>query len=199
MREKTNKRISPSNAKVAKVSFVLMIPKENSIPEKLCTACGLCCNGVIFANVQLQASDDSARLGQLGLPTQKWREKFRFSQPCAALEGCRCKIYSARPGYCREFECALLKKVSQEKISSIAALKTIERARRRVEKIEKLLAKLGNHEANFPLAKRFRSVQKRFEINVASADEAELFAELSLAMHRLNLLLSVEFYPSDQK
>ncbi len=31
----------------------------------LCPDCGLCCNGVLFADVELRAGDDAGRLKQL--------------------------------------------------------------------------------------------------------------------------------------
>src|ERR1041384_8180337 len=39
----------------------------------LCLECGLCCNGVIFADVQLEPADDAARLQSLGLSLSRPR------------------------------------------------------------------------------------------------------------------------------
>src|SRR6266581_3782971 len=88
--------------------------KEDFDTGQLCLSCGLCCNGVIFADVKLQPSDDASRLRALGLRISTPHSKFRtptFDQPCAALGGCRCRIYAERPRYCREFECVLFKSV----------------------------------------------------------------------------------------
>ena len=38
-----------------------------SLTDTLCTRCGLCCNGSLFADVELAPSDDSATLEVLGL------------------------------------------------------------------------------------------------------------------------------------
>src|SRR4051812_25402442 len=113
---------------------------KHSVGEKLCLTCGLCCNGVIFADVQLQPGDDATRLEALGLslknfPKQKSAQtsisdsnavslKIKFSQPCVAFDGCRCRIYADRPKYCREFDCALLKCVNAGEVKTAGALQT---------------------------------------------------------------------------
>src|ERR1022692_2086903 len=80
---------------------------NSSDSNQLCLECGLCCNGVIFARGQLQPADDVARLQTLGLTLVANRKaetgKQKFTQPCTAFDGCRCKIYGDRPQYCRGF------------------------------------------------------------------------------------------------
>src|ERR1017187_4996 len=115
--------------------------------NQLCLECGLCCNGVIFAHGQLQPEDDPARLQALGLVLVAKRKveigKQRFHQPCAAFDGCRCKIYADRPKYCREFECLLLKKVQAGLVETAAARRVIRATLRRAEGGKRLLRKLG--------------------------------------------------------
>src|SRR5437879_4693777 len=50
-------------------------------PANLCLECGLCCNGVIFADVRLQAGEDATALRNLGLSVSR----NKFSQPCSAF------------------------------------------------------------------------------------------------------------------
>ena len=169
--------------------------------NSLCLECGLCCNGVIFANGQLQPEDDAEHLSSLGLkfvPNRKSAIANRkFVQPCAAFDGCRCKIYSERPRYCREFECLLLKNVKAGRVESAEALRVIRTARQRVEKVKRLLRELGNPEEDVALSKRFRKVKRRLESSPLNDDDvAEKFGELTLAVHDLNVLLSEAFYPA---
>lgn len=166
----------------------------------LCLACGMCCNGVIFARGQLQPEDDPARLKLLGLKLLPSRGseangKGKFAQPCAAFDGCRCRLYADRPTYCREFDCALLRGVRRREISAKEALRIVRRARRRVETINGLLRELGDSDGSSPLSARFRRVQRRVEASVVDAGTARVFGELTVAMHRLNRLLSERFYP----
>ncbi len=172
----------------------------DNFAEQLCLKCGLCCNGVIFADVQLQPSDDAARLKTLGLLlNSKLKTKnLKFPQPCAAHDGCRCKIYSNRPTYCREFECALLKNVSAGKVEVPAALRVIRTAKERAERVRSLLSELGDTEETLALSKRFRRTAKKFHSGAPDETSADIFGQLTLAVHDLNLTLSQKFYPGSE-
>src|ERR1044071_1876322 len=71
--------------------FVKTPAVKSSDANSLCLECGLCCNGVIFADGQLQPEDNAARLRELGLKltaTQNSKLKTQnFLQPCAAFGG----------------------------------------------------------------------------------------------------------------
>ena len=196
--------------------------------EELCLDCGLCCNGVIFARVQLQAEDKAVRLHALGLPVSK-RASTRaqppagphnspalgcnlsapapslvpvaslrggyFPQPCAAWEGCRCRIYAERPQYCRQFECTLLKSLKAGRMQRHDALEIIKNARQRAEKVRRLLAESGDSDEHLALSIRFRRTSRRLEKSGLTEETAATFGELTLAVHDLNLLLSQAFYP----
>jgi len=179
----------------AKFAEKNLMDSKNSVAEKLCLACGMCCNGVIFADVQLQPGDKATRLAALGLALEKKRGQSRFTQPCAAHDGCRCGIYAERPQYCREFECALLKSVQTGRVESAAALRLIRTARQRAERVRQLLRELGDGEEGLALSKRFRRMQKRFESSAADEEAADVFGQLTLAVHGLNFILSESFYP----
>lgn len=173
--------------------------KTSADSNPLCLECGLCCNGVIFANGQLQPGDDAARLRELGLkllgnPKSEIGNR-KFAQPCAAFDGCRCQIYAERPQYCRAFECALLKKFKAGKVTADAALRTIRLARRRADKVGKLLRELGDANEGAALSIRFRKMQRRAETGALDDESADRFGELTLAMQDLNFLLSESFYP----
>ncbi|HWC60369.1 MAG TPA: YkgJ family cysteine cluster protein [Verrucomicrobiae bacterium] len=166
--------------------------------NSLCLECGLCCNGVIFADVQLQSGDNAARLRTLGLAllqrANSGNEKFK--QPCTAFAGCQCNIYSERPTYCREFECLLLKSVKAGKIDARKAIPVIRSALRRVKKVERLLQQLGDADESVALSKRFRRMQRKLEGAPLDRESAQTFGELTLAVHDLNLLLAEKFYPA---
>jgi uncharacterized protein len=164
----------------------------------LCPACGLCCNGVIFANVGLQRGEDAARLRSLGLPVCTSHSALRpphLAQPCAAFDGCQCRVYADRPQYCREFECVLLKSVKAGHTEPAAALRIIRTARERADKVHHLLTALGDPDEQLPLSARFRHTGKRLQQRDLDEATAEMYAQLTLAVHDLNLLLRDAFYP----
>lgn len=171
--------------------------KSTNNSASLCLQCGLCCNGVIFADVKLQTGDDAARLQSLGVPISTPNSAFRtphFNQPCAALDGCRCRIYSDRPKYCRQFDCLLLKSVNEGRMGTADALGTIRTARRRVDKVLRLLRKLGDTDEHSPLATRFRRTARRLDETDLDTEASATYGQLTLAFHDLNLLLSNAFY-----
>lgn len=167
-------------------------PDANS----LCLECGLCCNGVIFADVQVQAGDDAAGLQSLGLAFVKAKAGIsKFKQPCTAFAGCQCNIYSQRPKYCREFECLLLKSVKSGHTGHAEASRIIRSALQRVKKVKRLLQELGDTEESLALGKRFRRIKRKLESGPLDEDTAGKFGELTLAVHDLNMLLAEAFYP----
>jgi len=162
---------------------------------QLCPQCAMCCNGVLFKDVELQPGDDAAKLKRLGLAFAKSR-KQRFPQPCAGLECRACRIYADRPTRCREFECALLKSVAAGEMETSRALRVIRDAQKRAERVKQLLHELGDEENSRALSLRFKRMQRRFESMPFEAAMTDKFGELTLAVHDLNLVLRTKFYPA---
>lgn len=167
--------------------------------SSLCLACGLCCNGVLFKDVELQPGDDAGQLQSLGLPVtipRSARRAPRFPQPCAALGAdCRCQIYAERPARCRQFECSLLQLVTQGKMEMPAALRTIRQTRQRAERVRGLLRSLGDQNESLALSLRFQRLKRRLESSRLDEATADAYGELTLAVHDLNVILRAKFYP----
>lgn len=83
----------------------------------LCTRCGLCCNGMLFADVELRDAEESLRVESLGIECDEEDGHELLIQPCAGLEGTRCGVYAHRPECCRTFECRVLKDYLAGRIS----------------------------------------------------------------------------------
>jgi len=178
--------------------------------DALCLACGLCCDGTLFADVELQPGDAPERLRAGGLRLLRLRTRgdllpdsprLRFNQPCAALGAdCHCRIYPGRPAHCRAFECALLKAFQAGTVSQATALRVIRQTRRRVADIQALLVRLGDDRKNLPLGRRFRELRRRMEdgflpAGLAAEEAYERLADLMLAVQELQLTLRARFYP----
>jgi Fe-S-cluster containining protein len=164
----------------------------------LCLACGLCCNGVLFRDVELQPADDAAVLAALGLPIggRSPRRPARLPQPCAALcADNRCRVYEIRPRRCRQFECVLLQQTGRGEVALAAALGVVRLARHRAARVRELLRMLGDTEEDQPLSRRFQRIRRRLERAGFDDATADIFAQLTLAVHELNLLLRERFYP----
>lgn len=170
--------------------------------EQLCQACGLCCDGTLFDLVKLEPGDDAGKLKALGLPVSLSRGKTpvaRFPQPCAAL--CRdrsCRVYAERPWQCRTFECQLLKDAKADRIAFAAALPLVKQAKRRADHARRLLRALGDADEFRALGERFHRTAERLESGNAAEGAKAKFADLSLVVHRLKLLLHDRFYTRNE-
>jgi Fe-S-cluster containining protein len=167
---------------------------------QLCPRCALCCNGVIFKDVELQTGDDAVKLKSLGLPLSKIRRisaigNQKFPQPCVALDGSHCRVYADRPSRCRQFECSLLKSVLTGRTEVAVAYGVIQQARQRADQVLALLRECGDENETLALSLRFKRVKKKFEASPPDDVRAETFSRLTLAVHDLNLLLGGKFYP----
>lgn len=177
--------------------------------ERLCLACGLCCNGVLFKDVELQEADDPSRLSALGLPlrVRGGRRTARSGmpgapvvmscpQPCAALLGCRCSVYSERPSRCRQFDCALLLRMREGRIGEAEALRAVRETRRLTDTVLRLFRDLGDRRTSLALSLRFQRLRRQMEEGgTLDEDRAEVYATLTLAVHDLQRRLRQVFYP----
>ncbi|HEY1172846.1 MAG TPA: YkgJ family cysteine cluster protein [Verrucomicrobiae bacterium] len=179
-----------------------MLP--NQTIDQLCLQCGLCCNGVLFRDVELQPGDDVGKLKTLAMPVRG--KAGKFNQPCVALGAdCKCRIYADRPTRCRQFECALLLDVMAGHTDTEPALKLIRSTRRKADKVLKLMREIGDKNETVSLSVRFRKLRQRFEsgdieewLEQKSEEELyDLFGQLTLAVHELNMVLAEKFYPQN--
>jgi uncharacterized protein len=174
-------------------------PVKNSNPQyektvsQLCPACALCCNGVLFADVELQRGDDSKWLSAAGMELARTGRKLRFLQPCSCLEGNDCRIYEKRPIQCRAFECRLLQRTQSGKTTVESALKTITATTRQAQNVRELLRRLGQTDESVPLSRRYAKLMAE-PIDLSRGEEAsELRGELMMAVHHLMEDLHREF------
>ncbi len=126
-----------------------------SLTDILCTQCGLCCDGTLFADVQLVGQAEATRLELMGLEVEENDTAASvLSQPCAALKGTRCGIYAHRPKCCRTFECQLLQNAQHGAITVERATQHISDAKQEIERVRELLLQLGQRDVRLPLKER---------------------------------------------
>lgn len=161
--------------------------------SRLCTACGLCCNGVMFHTVRLQPRDSAKALSALGLKLKRKQGQNYILQPCPAFREQRCAIYAARPERCQVFECRQLKRLAAGEITEAMAAETIAVAQRQVATLNQLLAQAGKTDRKRPLSKRCEKIMA--EPLVIEADEAAAAVrrQLTQARQALDVFLDQEF------
>ena len=161
--------------------------------SQLCPQCGLCCNGVLFADVELRKGDAARRLEKLGLSLVKKGRQPAFAQPCACFDGQWCRIYADRPVRCRTFECGLLKRAQAGKKTEKAALKTIAEARRRVDQVRRRLRQLGQKDEQLALINRYiQAMSEPIDLS-GGAGAADARGKLMMAYEDLMQLLQRDF------
>jgi uncharacterized protein len=137
-----------------------------SLTDRLCTRCGLCCDGSLFADVELSGPTEAAGLEVMGLEIEEDdADGGLLVQPCAALQGKRCGIYAHRPECCRTFECRLLQDVRRGAVTVERAGEHIAEALKRVGRVRELAAALGQRDGRLSLKERYAEA-------LALADEA---------------------------
>ena len=166
--------------------------KTEAAVRALCPQCGLCCNGVLFADVRLQVEDDARRLALLGVSLQTRGKLTRLSQPCSCLKGNFCRIYENRPSRCRSFECRLLKRAQADEVTERAALKSIEQAKRHAENVRRILRELGDTDESVPLSRRYQRMMRQ-PIELSDGRASDLRGELMMAVAELVAVLERDF------
>ena len=88
-------------------------PDDVDDGSRLCLACGLCCNGAVFAYVPLDQPGEDARLRtRLPVIQEKDDPHPNFLLPCPAHGGAAgCTLYGDRPDACSAYACKQLKAV----------------------------------------------------------------------------------------
>jgi Fe-S-cluster containining protein len=118
------------------------------LTDTLCTQCGLCCDGTLFADVELKDQAEADGLEAMGLEIEEEETGAPLLvQPCAALRGRRCGIYGQRPECCRTFECRLLRNVRGGVASLESAVAIVAETHGKIRELRRLAAELGQGEA----------------------------------------------------
>ncbi len=168
-------------------------PSAAAAVAALCPACGFCCNGVLFADVELQRSDDAARLRALGLRFAAKGGKQCFCQPCPGFDGRLCRLYAERPERCRTFACRLLQRVIAGELAPAAALRSVTAAARVAGRVRDLVRALGETDETVPLSRRSARIMAQPLDFAGDESVLEQRSELMLTVDRLAKRLARDF------
>jgi hypothetical protein len=164
-----------------------------TIVAQLCPDCGLCCNGVVFADVELQSADQPEVFAKLGVTLARKRRRLTLPQPCSCFDGRLCHIYADRPQRCRAFECGVLKRVDTGEMTAAEAGHLIQTVKAQAEMIRGLLARLGSTEEDLPLHRRYvRAVGQPIDLS-GDPELSETRGKLMCAVAKLMKLLQKHF------
>ncbi len=89
--------------------------------EHLCLTCALCCDGSVFSRVPVTEAERD-RLGDRVEIFTKEDGSLRMRQPCRQLGADKaCGCYEDRPGTCRDYACALLRRLERGTVTEAQA------------------------------------------------------------------------------
>lgn len=165
----------------------------SQIATRLCAACGMCCNGVLFYSIALQDSDSPRALEKVGLRVKRRRGGLHVLQPCPAHQKSQCGIYNDRPARCRDFHCRQLLAVFAGTTGEADAMEKINKAGELVARVRELFRRLGDDREHRDFSTRFGAI---FTPPLTPGPDAEnLREELRMAMDALNAFLDEHFRP----
>ena len=166
-----------------------------SLTDTLCTRCGLCCDGSLFADVELANGDEASALEVMGLEIEDDDDDCGglLLQPCGALKGRRCSVYPHRPDCCRTFACRLLQEVESGTVGVERAKEKIAEALRRIKRTKELAVRLGTGDERLPLKEHCVEALALSEAAAADPPVKRKRAELQFAMTSVERLTQATF------
>ncbi|HEY2953948.1 MAG TPA: YkgJ family cysteine cluster protein [Candidatus Eisenbacteria bacterium] len=162
-----------------------------SLTDTLCTRCGLCCDGSLFADVELAGRAEATRLEVMGLEIDDDTDAALLVLPCRALRGRLCSIYPHRPECCRTFECRLLQDVRRGAVSVERAGERIAETLEQIGRVRELLVQLGQGDARLPLRESCAEALAKDEASDPEVNRKR--AELEAAMSAVEELVQKTF------
>jgi len=173
---------------------VVLSRPDGSLTEALCTRCGLCCDGSLFADVELAGRDEAAALEVMGLRLDEDDpDQELLLQPCAALRGTTCRIYPHRPECCRTFACRLLQKAQAGRVSAAQAQAQIVAVLRLKARIDELIGELWGRKSRLPWKERAAAALRCSEESFAGAGNETKRTELRTALVTFESLIQRTF------
>lgn len=161
--------------------------------SRLCTACGMCCDGTMFQIVRMQPGDKPAELSRLGMKIRCHEGAFHMEQPCAALQELCCTIYDKRPSRCRLFNCQQLQRLEAGVISEDEAAAVIATTRDLVRRVRDLIEQGGLREDGQALAERYERLTSTPVNATLEPEMVPLREELDVQMQQLRDVLRRDF------
>lgn len=147
--------------------------------ERLCLACGLCCDGTLFASAPLEISQHrEASLLRLRVILAADGSN-RLRQPCGALEGTACRIYDDRPRACRDYECDLFVALRGDELDEADALRIVQTT---LDLRDRLARSLPPGHDDVPLRQRVRDAHRPEEGRPLTEESEKLFLALEEAL-----------------
>lgn len=114
------------------ITLTLVTPEED-----ICTSCGMCCDGTLFAHVEVTEDERSTLKGLFSLEAGK--DGPIFCQPCPHNVEHKCVVYDDRPETCRSYRCKTLSAFQAGEITHHEAARRVRETLDARERLQPLL------------------------------------------------------------
>ena len=152
----------------------------------LCKSCGLCCDGTFFTSTSLDEASETENT------TSEAKTENLLAQPCphfASAEGCG--VYGDRPRSCAEFQCRLLNKLREKRVSLDDAMRIVTLAKKQKAEVLDAIDAKATFLKPTPLKTKFESIF--FENRYADKQSRKEDARAYLAFGALHHLIRKHF------
>ena len=124
-------------------SLELEHDNTEALEQRLCKACGFCCDGTLFLNVRIGEAEPIPAYKKAGLQLAESHDGTAImKQPCKGFKNGSCQTYQCRPLRCGEFKCTLLNQTTEGVFTESEALQIILEAKQLRSKYTGLLLKI---------------------------------------------------------
>lgn len=164
-----------------------------STASRLCQACGLCCNGVMFHTVRLRPADVPRELAALGVKLKRKKGKDWILQPCPAYREACCAIYEQRPERCRRFECQQLQRVATGQSTEVMALQKIQEVKKLTSWLDTQSRRHDGSVRKGPLTTRCEAVLAEPFDATTTPELIEQRQQLASKLSQLDSILDTDF------
>lgn len=176
--------------------------QTEALEQRLCRACGFCCDGTLFLHVRIRESEPIRAYKKAGLQLVDSPEgKVTMRQPCSGFSKGNCQTYHCRPLRCGEFKCALLNLASEGAVTESNALDLIRETKKIRSRYTDLLYQIFPDFEQKPVVSTYRQIRKASKH--LSGEALKLFrarkSQLKEYRERLQEALDLHFYDRQEK
>ncbi len=153
----------------------------------------------MYRSVDIGEGDIVAPLQAVGVRFSTTAEKTSFLQPCSAFcQGC-CSVYDGRPSVCREYRCALLRRLEAGEVSSEEARSLIASTIAIRDRVRPELEHLVEPQEALALDGLYKLLFAKLETASDRAAMKKAQSKLLLDIASLRVLLARYFEPRNSK
>jgi hypothetical protein len=157
------------NCLQCELPFAAMSATEQQL-SRICTHCGLCCDGTLFTVAPLTRAEHTNLIPVLDVGIEANGDTV-LRLPCPALESSCCTMYAGRPQICREYRCGVLDSVDDGSLDAEQAVRLVSQVRAMARSFAIGLAASGQAPMSRALTQKLREFDRN--LKTLSADQRQ--------------------------